>query len=170
MIGVIEIRKDSLIRADLGCSALLLGTTEYIFNRPLESSYLGIIIKNFAGNIPLHIDIFGIFSGVVPDFAHAFSFPLFTLILFPGAVRKMRVVICMFWLVIDVLFEFGQLFGQQVSGVIAVILPPNPGTNILKDYFVTGKYDPMDILAIGLGVGSAFLIGEFTVTKGGYKK
>jgi len=166
MIGKIVNKNDRLIPAALGGCVLLLGTAEYIFNRPLESSHLGTVIKTFIGRIPLKLNMFGIFSGVVPDFAHAFSFSLFTLILFPGTVRKIRVVICLFWLFTDVIFEIGQLFGRQISEVIYTILPTNPVTNILKDYFVNGKYDPMDILAIGIGVGAAFLIGEITLTRG----
>jgi hypothetical protein len=168
MTGIIVNKKDGLIRAALGCSVLLLGTAEYICNRPPESSHLGVIIKSISGNIPLKIDVFGIFSGVLPDFAHAFSFSLFTLLLFPNAVRKMRIAICLFWLVIDVFFEIGQFFGQQISGIINIILPPNPAASFLKAYFVNGTYDPMDILAIGLGAGTAFLIGEST-TKGDLK-
>ena len=166
MFGINVEIKDSLIRAVLGFSVLLLGATEYIFNRPLASSQLGIILKHFVGNIP-KINMFGILGGVMPDFAHACAFSLFTLVLFPKAVRKIRVLICLFWLAIDVFFETGQFFGQQISGVINTFLPSSTMASLLKGYFVNGKYDPMDILAIGLGVGTAFLIGELTKTQGG---
>jgi hypothetical protein len=112
MSGIIAHKKESLIRAALGFSVLLLGAVEYIFNRPPESSHLGIIIKCLAGNIP-KINLFGIFGGVMPDFAHAFAFSLFTMVLFPGAARKLRVLICLFWLAVDVIFETGQFFGHQ---------------------------------------------------------
>ncbi len=166
MSGIIAHKKESLIRAALGFSVLLLGAVEYIFNRPPESSHLGIIIKCLAGNFP-RINLFGIFGGVVPDFAHAFAFSLFTMVLFPGAARKLRVLICLFWLAVDVIFETGQFFGHQIAGVINTFLPPNTVTSLLKGYFVNGKYDPMDILVIGLGVGTAFIIGELTSTQGG---
>ena len=166
MFGITVEIKDSLIRAVLGFSVLLLGAAEYIFNRPLESSQLGIFLKHFAGNIP-KINMFGSLGGVMPDFAHACAFSLFTLVLFPKAVRKIRVLICLFWLAVDVFFETGQFFGQQIAGIINIILPSNTVTTLLKSYFVNGKYDPMDILAIVLGVGTAFLIGELTATQGG---
>lgn len=82
----------------------------------------------------------------------------------------MRILICLFWLAIDVFFETGQYFGQQISGLINTILPPNTVAALLKGYFVNGKYDPMDILAMVLGVGTAFLIGELTTKQGGLKK
>ena len=164
MAGIIDHKKERLIRASLGFGVLLLGAVEYIFSRPPESSHLGIIIKHLAGNIP-RINLFGIFGGVMPDFAHAFAFSLFTLALFPDAVRKLRVLVCLLWLVVDVLFETGQFFGHQIAGVINTTLPPNTVTSLLKGYFANGKYDPMDILAIGLGVGAAFLIGEATATR-----
>ena len=72
-----------------------------------------------------------------------------------------------FLLAVDVFFETGQFFGQQIAGIINIILPSNTVTTLLKSYFVNGKYDPMDILAIVLGVGTAFLIGELTATQGG---
>jgi hypothetical protein len=169
MFGIIVDKKNSLIRAAFGFNVLLLGAAEYIFSRPPESSHIGILIKRIAGNIP-KINLFGILGGVMPDFAHACAFSLFTLVLFPRAVRKMRILICLFWLAIDVFFETGQYFGQQISGLINTILPPNTVAALLKGYFVNGKYDPMDILAMVLGVGTAFLIGELTTKQGGLKK
>ena len=168
MFGIIVEKKDRLIQTALGFSALLLGAAEYTFNRPLESSQLGIIIKRFAGDIP-KMNLFGTLSGVVPDFAHAFAFSLFTLALFPKADRKTRILICLFWLAVDVFFETGQFFGQQISGVISAILPVSAMASLLKGYFLNGRYDPMDILAMVLGVGTAFLIGELTFVQGGKK-
>lgn len=163
--------KGSLIRTVLGLGVLVLGAMEYVFNRALDSTHLGMMIKGLSANPSYKIDIFGNFGGVMPDFAHPFCFALLTMVFFPKDTRKIRGFICLFWLGVDIIFEVGQFFGQEIALLLPKILPRNILPELLTGYFTAGTYDSMDVLAIGLGTTAAFVIGELTATtvKGGLK-
>jgi hypothetical protein len=158
--------KANFIRIGLGFGALVLGFVEYIFSRPLDSFYLGKIISRHFGNFSFNVKIFGPFGGVLPEFVHPFSFALFTLALFPKAGRKLRGIICLFWLVVDLFFEIGQYYGAQLAEFMTKVLPLGYVSDLVRNYFLNGVYDHVDILAIVCGILTAFLIGEFTI-KGG---
>ena len=154
--------KGNIIRIGLGLGALFLGSLEYIISRPADSSHIGRIVSEFAGNLLFRIDVFGFLGGFLPDFIHPFSFALLTMALFPAGARKVRGIICLFWLVIDIIFEIGQFFDQQIAEFMAKLFSHNSAANILANYFTKGTYDHLDILAICLGITAAYTIGEFT--------
>ncbi|UCG63381.1 MAG: hypothetical protein JSW12_11855, partial [Deltaproteobacteria bacterium] len=114
-------------------------------------------------------EVFGIFGGVVPEFVHPLAFALITMVLFPETSRRIRLMICFFWLTVDLLFEVGQYFGQQISQFLPMILPDTRVSGLLIDYFLRGTYDHLDVVAICLGVVSAFIIGELITREGGTK-
>lgn len=154
--------KGNIIRIALGLGALFLGSLEYIIGRPADASHIGRIISELAGNFLFRIDIFGFLGGFLPDFIHPFSFALLTMALFPTGDRKVRGIICLFWLSIDILFEIGQFFNKQIAELMTKLFSPNAITNIFTNYFAKGTYDHLDILAICFGITAAFIIGEFT--------
>ena len=94
----------------LGLGALLFGLMGYILGRPVDSTYLGSMISNLFGSIPFRINNYGTIGGVLPEFLHPFALALITMALFPQASRKVRAMICLFWLVVDLFFEIGQCF------------------------------------------------------------
>ena len=151
----------------LGLCALLIGFMEYVLSRPADSTYLGKIIEALAGGFPFKINIFGIFGGVLPEFVHPFSFALITMAMLPQASKKARGMICLFWLVVDLLFEMGQCFGHQIARLMPKILPDGRVLDLLTNFFANGIYDHVDMLAICLGITAAYFIGELTIIKGG---
>ena len=156
-----------LIKLIVAVCALFLGTMEYVLSRPAHSSGLGTAILGAAGDVPWKVSIFGFLGGVIPEFIHPFSFALITMAVYPRADQKSRGIICVFWLVVEVLFELGQAFGHQISQFLGNTLPYGGIIRLLQNYFARGTYDHLDILAICLGIASAFVIGEILTRKEG---
>ena len=167
LITKVRISKNSL-QFIIGVGALLAASMEYVLSRPADSTCLGAAAKAATGDLPFKMEVFGIFGGVVPEFVHPFSFALITMALFPETSRRIRVMICLFWLTVDLLFEVGQYFGQQISQFLPTILPDTRVSGLLIDYFLRGTYDRLDLVAICLGTASAFIISEL-ITRGGTK-
>jgi hypothetical protein len=156
-----------LIKLIIAVCALFLGTLEYVLSRPTHSSGLGTAILGTASDFPWKVSIFGFLGGVIPEFIHPFSFALITMALYPRVDQKTRGIICVFWLVVEVLFELGQAFGHQISQFLGNTLPHGGIIRLLRNYFARGTYDHLDILAICLGIASAFIIGEILTRKEG---
>ena len=150
----------------IGVGALLAASMEYVLSRPVDSTCLGAAAKAATGDLPFKMGVFGIFGGILPEFIHPFSFALITMALFPETSRRIRVMICLFWLVVDLLFEVGQYFGQQISQFLPRFLAHTKFSELLANYFLRGTYDHLDVVAICLGTASAFIISEL-ITRGG---
>ncbi|MBN1849759.1 MAG: hypothetical protein JW932_14375 [Deltaproteobacteria bacterium] len=151
------------IQIAIGLMALFMGLFIYILYRPPGSSYLGSRIHQLMGVIPFKISVHEMIGGCLPDFLHPFAFTLICMALFPNSTQRQRGAICLFWFLTDLLFEIGQFFGDQIGRLMSF-------SDIFSNYFMGGTYDVLDIIAIGLGAGSAFLIGEITNHSGGKKK
>ncbi len=150
------------IRFCTGMIALFIGSLEYFLSRPSDSSYVGMWFRKFFGEQPLRADIFGFLSGVIPDFVHPFSFSLLTMTLYPLADKKNIKVICFFWLIVDVIFEFGQLIDHKSTETLYGIFSKNIVSKIMLNYFASGTYDHFDIVAIFLGCIAAYYVGYLT--------
>ena len=158
---------ENFLQLILGLGALLFGLMGYMLSRPVDSTYLGSMISSFFRSLPFRINNYGIIGGVLPEFLHPFALALITMAIFPQASRKVRAMICLFWLVVDLFFEIGQCFGRQIAQSMTKILPQGGVSEILINYFVNGTYDNVDIFAIWVGIISAFIISELLVKKGG---
>ena len=158
---------ENFLQLILGLGALLFGLMGYMLSRPVDSTYLGSMISSFFRSLPFRINNYGIIGGVLPEFLHPFALALITMAIFPQASRKVRAMICLFWLVVDLFFEIGQCFGRQIAQSMTKILPQGGVSEILIHYFVNGTYDNLDIFAIWVGIISAFIISELLVKKGG---
>jgi hypothetical protein len=156
----------NLIQLMLGLGALMIGVMEYVLSRPVDSTCLGAAAKAATGDLPFKMGVFGIFGGTLPEFIHPFSFALITMALFPRKTRGIRAIICLFWLLVNLLFEIGQAFGQQISQFVPGIPAHSRLSELLANYFLRGIYDPLDLVAICLGTASAFIISEL-ITRGG---
>ncbi|MEA1935502.1 MAG: hypothetical protein U9M96_01625, partial [Thermodesulfobacteriota bacterium] len=147
----------------IGISVFLFGSLEYLLTRPVDSTCMEKIVGWFRGGSS-GISIYGDMGGFIPEFAHPLSFALITMALFPGSSRKTRGFICFFWLCIELFFEMGQKFGSEI-----VLYMPSFFDRIwlldnLRPYFMNGTYDSLDVFAIFLGIGAAYLVGELTAT------
>ena len=156
----------NLLQLILGLGALMIGVMEYVLSRPVDSTCLGAAAKAATGDLPFRMGVFGIFGGTLPEFIHPLSFALITMALFPKKSRGIRAIICLFWLLVNLLFEIGQAFGQQISQFLPTILPHTKVSDLVIIYFLRGTYDRLDVLAICLGTASAFIISEL-ITRGG---
>ncbi len=149
----------------LGSVALAVGLMEYVLNRPSASTYLGKWTEAFTGEFSLQMDVFGLFGGVVPEFVHSFCFALVTIALFPGASKKLRATVCAVWLAVELFFEIGQCFGHQISQCLTRIVSYNIFLGPVKNYFLFGTYDHLDVLAICLGIITAYVASGLTTAK-----
>lgn len=150
----------------IGMGALFLGALEYILSRPADTSYMGRLIGGYSEGLAFRFHIYGDLGGVLPDFIHPFSFALLTLALMPNAPRSVRAMICLFWLLVDLMFEIGQCLGLQLGQFFTKLFPDCRALELFTDYFITGTFDYLDIMAICLGAMAAFIICEKT-KKGG---
>lgn len=149
----------------LGSVALLVGLMEYVLNRPSASTYVGKWTEAFPGEFPFKMDIFGFLGGVLPEFVHPFCFALVTIALFPEATKKLRAMTCLFWLTVELFFELGQLFGQQMSQCLSKAASHNVVIEPLRNYFLYGTYDHLDVIAICLGITTAYVISGQSLAK-----
>ena len=154
------------IRFVIALNALMLGVLVYIFGRASDSTFLGKIICRYFGDVFIQYNFFGDLGGLIPELVHPFSFALFTIILFPAAGRIARGLICLGWMIINIVFEIGQYFSNQFSEFILIIFNRNMFSELLTNYFIAGTYDHGDILAIVFGIIAAFAISEFTINEG----
>ena len=124
----------------LAIASLLLGLYLYFFER---NGFL--VFEGIAGNKVLNI--FGNFGYNLPSFLHAFSFSLLSVIIL-GAKRKWILFSCIFWFLLELLFELGQMpfFSDKIISL---------GVNkysLIGRYFSFGTFDILDLLASLLGV------------------
>jgi hypothetical protein len=136
-------------------AVLTIGVLVYLLDRPSNSVYFVPDSWSMADNSS---PIFGAVGRYLPTFAHTFAFILFTTaILVPT--RKAAAGICVGWLLVESLFEIGQ--ADAIAAKIASTVPDWfsdwPLLDNVADYFVAGRFDPVDLVSIILAAGAAYL-------------
>ena len=157
-----KINKTQLV---LGCLFLLAGTIEYLVSRPIGSAYFLAkfpALQSFFHQAP---NVYGKLGVVAPEFFHALGFCLISMAFF--STRKAKISICILWFSIDSVFELAQKYGTHLAGYIPKWFESVPILENLRDYLVNGTFDSYDLLAIGLGSLTAFLIGQLLHKEGG---
>jgi len=157
-----RINKKQLI---IGISFLLAGTMEYLVSRPIGSTYFLYKFKSiqlFFHHMPNLYGKMGIFA---PEFFHPLALSLISMALVSS--RKSRMAICIAWFTVDSMFELGQKYGTLLMEYLPKWFGTVPILENLKSYFVNGRFDICDLIAIGLGSFTAFFIGELISKKGG---
>lgn len=135
--------------------ALLLGLLMYIGTRPRQQ----ILFLQYLP--PMHISLPLRPVGMVqslPSFLHIYGFILLTAAVIPRRIDYLR-IICVFWLVLELLFEIGQQ--HDIALVIANHLSVwiYDGSWLLKvipNYFVYGTFDPLDVAFLLLGAMAGY--------------
>jgi len=141
----------------IGLCALISGALFYYFFRSPEHTYfLKFIGNGFTRNDvlpPLPTTIFD----CLPTIIHVFAFSILTAS-FITPQKRGYFIVCFSWFVIDILFELGQGFADN-------IIPSIPGwfSNIIflentRSYFLHGRLDYFDLLSIGLGSLVAYIV------------
>lgn len=99
-------KKIKIIIFLLGVFGLIIGGLIYVLDRPLGSA----IFLSFIPIKPLSLGIFGSVGNYLPSGIHAFSFSLMTICFFPLE-KKHIFFVGGFWIVVNLIFEFGQKWG-----------------------------------------------------------
>jgi hypothetical protein len=93
-----------------------------------------------------------------------------------GSGRQAAAAVCFLWFFVDAAFEIGQ--HQDIANIIVPHIPAwfkgIPFLENTADYFVQGRFDPADLLAILFGAIAAYLLilvlhkktGNMHITKG----
>ena len=106
---------------------------------------------------PAKTSIFVPLGDHLPTFLHTLVFILITAaVLRPW--RRLIPGICAAWLVIECLFEFGQMapFDSRIAAAVPSWFESVPVLQITADYFIHGTYDALDIVSIVLGAVIAY--------------
>ena len=149
----------------IGFNILVLGASFYYFFRPVEHTYF---LKLFGVNPTILKDflspVYATIGNSLPTFIHIFAFSLITASLIASQ-KNGYVLVCLFWFIVDVIFEIAQFFGSYVSQVI-----PNWFSNYLflentRNYFLKGSFDYLDLLSIALGSLAAYTLLIKTMEK-----
>ncbi len=130
----------------VGLAALMLGLLIYIVVRPEGSSYLSHFV-HFA--LPVSLENFPLINNL-PSFLHGFAFSLLTIVILGE--RKYALASCLFWLVVNVLFELGQhSYFVQWLDVNKIQVP-----QVLNTYMHLGTFDVLDVLLSMFGACAAY--------------
>jgi len=133
---------------------LVLGVIVYALDRGGSTDFLPAWLTREAGP-----SIFGFAGKHLPTFVHTLAFILITAaVLWPWP--RLLPAICGIWVFIECAFELGQLepFGERIAGVVPAWFDGVPLLDATPGFFASGTFDPLDILSIGLGAITAYLI------------
>lgn len=103
--------------------------------------------------------IFGPLGDRLPTFVHTLAFILITAaVLWPWP--RLLPVICWSWFALECLFEIGQhqALAQRIADVVPAWFDGIPMLEATPVYFTSGTFDVLDILSIGLGAITAYLL------------
>ncbi|WP_177418050.1 hypothetical protein [endosymbiont of Lamellibrachia barhami] len=94
----------------------------------------------------------------VPSFIHIYAFILLTAVVLNPS-RAGLILICLGWIAIELFFEFGQhpFFAQYLTDRIPAWFEDFPFLEVADTYFLTGTFDPLDVLFILFGTAAALL-------------
>jgi hypothetical protein len=141
----------------IGVIALFVGVLVYLIDRPPDTAYF---LAGWARDISLHDtfpNMFGPVGKSLPAFAHVFSFILITAGIL-GSHRRGYLYICLFWLFIDGAFELGQKYSSLPLKVIPGWFEGIPVLENTANFFRSGTYDSIDLIAIVTGAILAYIL------------
>jgi len=126
--------------------ALLAGLAFYWTTRPPDSALFLSLLPAFPPEVSS--SLLTRWSGWLPTFFHVFAFALLTYL---ALGRRHPVFACVLWGVINALFEFGQALPAET-------LKNMPSWFNLRSYFSQGVFDPLDLVACGMGAWAAWTL------------
>jgi general stress protein CsbA len=141
----------------LGLNILILGGLYYFFFRTAEHTYFLKLFENtpqLKHNLP---PLLVALENSLPTFIHVCAFTLMTAGLFAGE-EKGYVIVSLFWFTIDVLFELGQAFNNMMIQVIPEWFSDFFLLENIKNYFLHGRFDYLDLLSIAVGSVVAYML------------
>ena len=145
----------------MGVVALAMGSLVYLIERPANETYF---IPESLSLFNKVTPLFGAIGNHLPTFSHAFALVLITAAV-SSARRASYLFICGFWLLIDGFFELGQhtSISPLITSNVPAFVAELPILSHAINYFLNGRYDPIDMLSIVLGVIAAY--GALLITE-----
>jgi hypothetical protein len=161
------IKKPSLLQAEAGLAALMLGMLVYIATRSGQQVFfLQYLPAVHSGS---HAGI-GDMLYALPSLLHIYAFILLTAAVVSSNAHQLR-LICMFWLVTEVMFEIGQQHDVAVAIVehLPALFYGSATLETVPNYFLHGTFDPLDIIGLLLGTLAAYVTAMYSIGKSAVK-
>ena len=143
----------------LAGAALAMGAAVYLLVRGPESLHFSSVVGfpsytfRLADYAPPYLLPF---FGSLPSGAHAFAFSLLTAVVL-GFEKTQIAVACLTWSLIGTAFEFLQLATSCPTGIFPQDQVPG---QFFCNYIVGGVFDWLDVTAILVGAGLAYLVSR----------
>lgn len=150
----------------LGLNILILGALYYFLFRTAEHTYFLKFFENtpqLKHNLP---PLLVALENSLPTFIHVFAFTLMTAGLFASG-KKGYVIVSFFWFTIDALFELGQAFNNMMIQVVPEWFSDFLLLENIKNYFLHGRFDYLDLFSIVVGSLVAYILLIKTKITGG---
>ena len=143
------------ILSTVAIGALLMGVFVYLVYRSGSTVYF------LAGIVPETVN-YSISTGYIlnsiPSFFHIYAFILLTAIVLNPS-RTGLILICLGWMGVELFFEIGQhtFFAQYITDWVPAWFANFPYLEVANSYFLSGTFDPVDVLFIIFGTAAAML-------------
>jgi hypothetical protein len=152
------------IQLGAAIAVLVIGVLIYLLDRSASGAWLIPQWWSAAYDRP---PVFGRLGEHLPTFIHVYSFILITaMVLAPW--KRAPVFICLLWFAVDSLFELAQIdvAAAYIGSHIPAWFAAWPLLNNVADYFAAGRFDPYDLVSIGLGTVAAYLTVRYALRRG----
>jgi hypothetical protein len=174
-IGDLDIRiKPEWLQFFAAVAVLSIGIFVYLLDRPSSSVYFVPDSWSAEAWTPESwtmgngtSSVFGSIGRYLPTFAHTFAFILFTTaVLVPT--RRAALGICLGWLIVESLFEVAQsdALSAKIAGNVPAWFSDWPLLDNVAAYFLTGRFDPLDLVSIIISAGAAYLTFMYYTRRG----
>ncbi len=147
--------RSSWILSALAIGLLLMGGLVYLVFRS------GYPVYFLAGIIPEAVNYTvstGYIFNSIPSFFHTFAFILLIAVVLNPS-RAGLILICFGWMTVELFFEIGQhpFFANHLVEAVPAWFVDVPFLEVANTYFLTGTFDPVDVLFIFFGTVAALL-------------
>jgi len=143
------------IQTAAAVTALLIGVFVYLLDRQSESVYFMTYWMSLGNTMN---PFFGIVGNQLPTFIHVYAFILLTMAV-ASASRESVLIICLFWLILESLFELAQItvIAQWIANYTPEWFHGIPFLENTAAYFLAGTFDVLDLCSIAAGTLAAYL-------------
>lgn len=147
----------------IGLAALLAGASVYLTQRSGANVY-------FLPDAWQPVFSPSALGQHLPSFMHVFGFAILTAVVL-GPWRGVVGVSCLFWAVINVLFELGQIdaYALRIARLTPAWTGEWPVLENIDGFFLNGTFDPVDIASALLGAMTAYLVLGFDRRRRSYE-
>ena len=139
----------------IACVSLCVGYALYFVGRSGPPIYA---IPENLEQLIVPLPLLSQISGQLPSFFHTFAFILFLVVVLNPS-RAGLFLVCLGWMAIELFFEIGQhpFFAHYLIEWVPAWFADVPFLEATDSYFLTGTFDPVDVLFIFFGTAAALL-------------